>query len=282
MGDNVNTTEVQEVSNTTEVQETVTPIEGQESKTPENVEGSENTDISDDPDKSENSGDIPSNEGEVDAELQFMDLQFTLDDIEVSEDLTNGLKDAGFELKDLAKELYTGEFGLSEDTLGKLYEKFPKYVVDATLKAIKTSNEGTIKSINEHQEGLKQAAESAWKETLEIVGSEENWDKLTVWAGENLSDEEYDAVNEVMEGSNWTIQKLVIESLYKKSGLDPVKPENPSLDVTDLTSKVGNEEGPMSYDEYNKLWASGEYGKLPKEEQNAIDVRRRKGIELGI
>lgn len=232
-----------------------------------------------------NNTETPSDNTNQDNVVDFVkidDFEIKLSDLDWDEDLKESLEVKGFDPDQLAREFYS-EDGLSEKTLGKLYKKFGKYAVDSTIKSIKLSNELNLTKYRSEESNRETNAQKAWEETLEIVGSEENWNLLNQYISDNYSDQEIDSYNYVMENGDWFQQKLLIEAAN-------IKMINSLNQKNNRTAKINNFDGgnvatPNSYltqEEYNKLISSGEYSKMSKAEQNNADERRRLGIARGL
>ena len=219
--------------------------------------------------------------------MLFMGQEIALESLDIPDDLRSGMSQHGLDVDVIARELYTGEFGLSEETKSKLDAVYGKYVVDAALKGIENSNKMAEFSAKESEAATVKAAEAAWSETLEIVGTEENWDSMNAWAEKTLSEAEMDSVNAIMEGGDWFTQKLVIQALWEKSGLKPagapVVEAEKTIDLVDLGSGAASgEDGPLTFEEYKDIIGSGEYTRMTQAERNLTDNRRRAGIIKGI
>ena len=257
----------QEAKETTETQEK--PEEKEELVKPEKVE------------KEELESDDLKGEKEEPVVLKYGDIEFNMEDLDIPDDLKEGLSEKGFNVEDLAKQLYSEE-GLSAETKQKLYDAYGKFAVDATLRSIETENKMNLAEAKSAKEAATKAAETAWNETLEIVGDEKGWNDLTAWAEKSLSDDALAELNDVMENGTWTAQKLIIKGLQAEKDKGVVGEKDVELTDLDNSSLGGDDDGPMTFVDYNKLISSGEYGKLTAAEQNTIDQRRRAGMNLGI
>lgn len=70
--------------------------------------------------------------------------------------------------------------------------------------------------VSEHVEGVKARSELMRMETLSQVGGQENYDQLTSWAMENLSDPEIDAYDATMHGGDPHQINMAIQGLYAR------------------------------------------------------------------
>lgn len=218
-------------------------------------------------------------------------------EIEISDDLSGILSEKGLDAQALAAELYSGdEFGLSEETKGQLYEKFGKFAVDSYLNGLKAQNDLTMSRFESESKAAQEAAQAAWTETLGIVGSEEGWNEAIGWAEENFTDQERAEWDEIMESNNWTMQRLAIQDLANRAGLKPsAAPQgghpaqasgsmtgrsNESLELIEANGGDSRSDagGAITAQEYRQMWSSS----LSPQEMQALDARRRAGIQKGI
>lgn len=218
-------------------------------------------------------------------------------ELEISEDLQAMFDEKGVDLNAVATELYSGdEFGLSDETKTKLYEQFGKFAVDSYLNGLKAQNDLTLSRFEADAKSAEQAAETAWNETLSIVGSEEGWESLMTYADENMSDQERDEWNEIMQSNNWTMQRLAIQDLASRAGVKPSEGQqgvhpgqgnnsmtgrsNESLELIEAQGgdARSNSGGAITAAEYRAQWSSD----LSPAEMEALDARRRAGIAKGI
>ncbi len=218
-------------------------------------------------------------------------------EIEISDDLSGMLSEKGLDAQTLAAELYSGdEFGLSEETKGKLYEQFGKFAVDSYLNGLKAQNDLTLSRFETEGKAAQEAAQAAWTETLGIVGSEEGWNEAVDWAEENFTDQERAEWDEIMESDNWTMQRLAIQDLANRAGLKPsAAPQgghpaqasgsmagqsNGSLELIEANGGDSRADagGAITAQEYRQMWSSS----LSAQEMQALDARRRAGIQKGI
>lgn len=203
-------------------------------------------------------------------------------EVDIPADLINMAGEKGIDIQEVSKELYTSEdFTLSEETMNGLYEAFGKWQVDSYLEGIKAKNDAVMGEFNTKAEQTKQEAEAAWKETVEIIGGEENWEHMDAYAAENLSDEELEEFNNVMENGSIRMQKLMIKDLYSRyeSGAPPTEGHK-ILDLEEGASGPANvsDMNPLSQADYLQLLTTGKY----KDDPAKYDNLRRLGIQKGI
>lgn len=68
--------------------------------------------------------------------------------------------------------------------------------------------------INRYIEGTQALAEKQAQEVFEVVGGEEEYQKVIEWAGDNLTDEEKQIYNQAVESGNISQAKFAVEALY--------------------------------------------------------------------
>lgn len=217
-------------------------------------------------------------------EFYFGDLQVEID---IPQDVTDALSEKGLDAAAIAAELYGkgGEFKLSEETLGKLYEAFGKFSVDAYLSGLKATNDGFMHGLDK-QEADRVAADT---ERYGIVsaecGGDEGWGRLETFALETLSQDELDAFNAVMASGNQYLQQYAVRELEGRrkaaQGDDEV-----TLIQPDSVRTEGNN-GPLTAAEYMKEISSlgTKFGRdrvAAAAYERKLDERRRAGIARGI
>jgi len=205
-------------------------------------------------------------------------------DVVIPPDLANYAGEKGVDVQALSKELYSSpEFKLSEETLNSLYEKFPKFQVDAYLSGLKAQNDVMIR---DHKQGIetKTANEkAAWDATLEVMGGQDRWADVEAYALNKMDDAELNEFNDVMKNGTLRMQQLLIKDVFNRFKAEgaPVAPIKPV--VLDLVE--GSTGGPgvtgdtaLTSAQYLALFSSGKY----KENPAKYDALRRSGMNKGI
>jgi len=213
-----------------------------------------------------------------DLKVEGIEYDGALVDIDIPADLANFAQEKGFDVSEIATELYSKD-GLSEETRNALNEAFGKWQVDTYLDGLKAKDSMTMQQFKDNQASAAKAAEEAWNDTLELMGGEDRWDALDAFAAENLSEEDIAEFNEVMEKGSLRVQKLMIADIwrqYEAAG----KPDAPvKLDLeTGDNSKGADSSGAVTQAEYFEAFKNGEYRKNPSE----WDQRRQAGLAKGI
>lgn len=259
-------------------------VEGQQEQTEEGVvvtDDSATTEVPASTDTTDNTDGDPADpdgtEGDPVADgsldVVYDDKEFSID---IPEDLSKAFSDNGMDVNEVAKELYEGEFGLSEATLDKLAAVYPRAVVEQYIAGIKATNDQGIASRDAADNQIAEADEARWQECLTTVGGEENWNKLEVWAGEKFSDEQFERFNSVMQSGNQYAQELALKALM--SEYRQVEGEDKLVLIEGDSSAGDNSDAPLTAQQFLDLRLSGEYKKDPEK----YDALRRKGIQRGI
>ena len=116
---------------------------------------------------------------------------------------------------DATAEKAVDEAGLDMDALSKEYAESGE-LSKGSLEAL--SKVGiTEDMVQSYITGQEAQAAAAQKELLEPIGGDiEAYNKLTAWAGDNLSDAEVDEFNSVLETGNSSAVKMAIRDLSAK------------------------------------------------------------------
>jgi hypothetical protein len=206
------------------------------------------------------------------------EYQGAMVDVVIPPDMANFAQEAGFDAMEIAKEMYSPE-GLSEDTRNALNEAFGKWQVDLFLDGVAAKDAATMKSFTESQESAKAAAETAWNDTLELMGGEDRWADLSAYAEKNLSEDDIAEFNEVMKNGTLRMQKLMIQDLWSQFDSAGKPPAPAELDLEDGSNQApASSGGSVSQAEYLASFQNGEYAKDPA----GWDARRQAGIAKGI
>jgi hypothetical protein len=259
------------VENTVPVETPQTPV--QQSETPTNTNTSVET-----PKAPEDVSTAP--EAIIIDKVKYGDYDVS---VNIPPDLVALANEKEIDIKALSEELYSSEnFSLSDESLNKLYDAFGKWQVDTYLSGLKASNEVMLSEYKNQQSTKAEAEKQAWDKTIEIMGGEDRWTDLNAFAEANLSEEEIEDFNHVMKNGSIKLQELMIRDLWSKftdSGA-PLAPATNDLDLEEggSTTKTQDTTGPLSQEDYLKLFVTGEYKKNPE----LFDKRRQLGIAKGI
>lgn len=209
-------------------------------------------------------------------------------EIEIPQDVDAALKEKGLDAMQIAQELYSkdGNFELKEETKQKLYDAFGKFAVDAYLSGLKATNDSFLMK---HENAIKEAEQANTQRFADVskeVGGEEGWSRLESWALENLSDDELNAFNAVMESGNQYLQQYAVRELEHRRK-ETQGDDKPNLIEPDASASVHSDNSPLSREQYIKEIAqlSSRFGKDRKaaaEAQAKLDARRRAGMAKGL
>lgn len=206
--------------------------------------------------------------------------------IEIPDDVSAELSAKGLDAKVLAAELYRkdGNFELTKETREKVDAIYGKFAVDAYLNALKTQNDSFLRSGVEQAAAKEQADSARFAEVAGLVGGEEGWDKLTAWGNENLSPEEIDELNEVMQSGNTALQKFAIQMLHNKQRAADGDPEAVLVEADQTATREGGALSAEAYrvaeQELRKTFRGNQRGY--QEAVAKLDTRRRAGQAKGI
>jgi len=123
------------------------------------------------------------------------------------------LQEVGIDPQDISNR-FMQEGGLSDDDYSKLQEGgFSRTLIDTYLEGLRST--GNVVEIATQQiEGIK-----------ESVGGEQNYERMTTWAVNNLPANEVDAFNQLTETGSAPAIKLAVQGLYSQynnaMGIEP-------------------------------------------------------------
>ncbi|ABM63426.1 head scaffolding protein [Erwinia phage Era103] len=206
--------------------------------------------------------------------------------IDIPEDISSELSSKGLDAQQLANELYRkdGEFSLTKETREKLDGIYGKFAVDAYLNSLKVQNDAFLKGNEDAKVAMEQANTERFTAMAELVGGEEGWNALTTWGNENLSDQEIDDLNAVMQSGNESLQRYAIQMLANQRRQAEGDPEAVLIQGQAPQEREG---GPLSAQAYRD--AEQEARKTFRGNQAGyqqaiakLDARRRSGMQKGL
>lgn len=215
--------------------------------------------------------------GAVDVKFNGVDAQ-----VDIPEDVTKQLSEAGLNAEEVVKELYDGEFGLADATKEKLYGIYGKSMVDSYLNAVEAKNELTQRDMKAAQEAQEAADAKIWEATLEQVGGEENWNALEKWAESKFTDEQFDEFNAIMDGGSAYAQRLAIDDLMKQYR-DAEGDMSLNLVSGDNAAPAGDSDY-LTAEQYKQLFIPKKRGEKAEYYSNPekYDAMRKKGAAKGL
>lgn len=198
--------------------------------------------------------------------------------ISVSEDHAAMLKEAGLEPFEVAKELWSGEYGLSDKTREVLYQKYGKTPIDMALAGLKANAELQVLKAKASEKAAADADAEHWKYTLDMLGGGEEgqkvWDAIEAYAVKNFSEDEINEFNAIMDSGSKYAQRLAIMDLKNRVDSGTLN----LIEGGDGSSSSSYPSGALTAAEYQQLFITGEYHKNPQ----VYDEMRRKGTAKGI
>lgn len=219
----------------------------------------------------------------IESDIPLEGLKYAGFDVQLAipKDVANFCQQNGLDAEAITKELYESEsFKLSDETLQPLYEKFGKWQVDAFFDGIKAKNETILAEYKTTTETKASQEKAAWDSTMEIMEGQDRWDDMASWATKNLTPDEIEEFNLVMEKGTARVQALMIRDMYgrfKQAG-SPAAPA--ALLELEEGMNDNNQQAlqALSHADYHKLLSSGEYRKDPAK----YDAMRRLGMQKGM
>lgn len=208
-------------------------------------------------------------------------------EIEIPQDVSDALKEAGLDAAVVAAELYSkdGNFTLSDDTKEKLYAAFGKFSVDAAISGLRAQNEGFMHQLKHEGEIAEKANAERFDAVSKEVGGADGWAALERFALDTLSDDELNGFNEVMSSGNQYLQMYAVRELESRR---KAAQGDDKVTLVDGTSAASAEEsGPLSAQGYAQEYAglAKKYGNdrvARAAAERALDARRRAGIKSGL
>lgn len=206
-------------------------------------------------------------------------------DVTVDDDIRAELDAKGIDVDAIVAEMYgkEGNGRPSEESMGKLYEAFGKFSVDAYFNALDIQNNAAVEASKAEIEAAEAAQEQRWSDVCEMIGGEEAWDELSAFADESLTDEELQSFNEIMESGMEFAQNLALIDLQQKMASKKGDAQVKLLDGQNSVYTQGGDDSPMSREEYIR-----ETGKLSQQfphdkegyakAQARLDARRRAAL----
>lgn len=204
----------------------------------------------------------------------------------IPKDLANTFSQAGLDAVAITTELYTDDFGLSEETTASIAEKLglPSVLVSQAIQGYKAQNDITVNSIADNATKMQEATEKAWDSTVKQIGGESNWGIMQTWAQGKWDAGKFTQFNKVMQSGDRYMQELAIGKLMQdyeaSAGTLNMAIQEGGDNSADLKGDVYSK-GFLTKGEYNILIKSGDYGKMSKAEQANVDTLRRKGHSKG-
>lgn len=195
-------------------------------------------------------------------------------DITITESSHKLITEAGLDPLNVTKELWEGEFGLSDATLKALTDKHGETLIKAVMDGAEASARLAVMQQHNSVKEAERATEELWSEVLEEVGGEEAWKEMDAFATKNFNDDEIAQFNTAMNSGDKYYQMLAIRDLKSRV-------ESGTLHL--ITQGAGaapseSSAGMLSAAQFKELFESGEYRKDPAK----YDAMRLKGIQRGL
>lgn len=148
------------------------------------------------------------------------------------------------------EEEFLSDGDLSEESKGELYKLFPKNLVDNYLANL--------------QQATAYALAESEKKAFDLVGGEDNYKSLMGWASTNLDQDEKDAFNEAVGGSNEKIALQAIKGLQARMELAQKASKKPDIVLGNTDVVTGDKDVFLSRQDYANAIAKPEYQTSPQ------------------
>lgn len=202
-------------------------------------------------------------------------------EVTIPDDVRAELEGKGLDIDAIVGEMYAkdGNGKPSEESYGKLCEAFGKFSVDAYFNSLAIQNQNTLDGVAKQQADYDAANEARYSEVLELIGGEENWEKISEYAVANLSEEEFEQLNQVMESGNTFAQNLALLDMQNRLDKHNAEPQGLKL-IEGNGGEADVDMTPLSRTDYIKetsqLASKFPHDKVAyREAQAKLDTRRK-------
>lgn len=225
----------------------------------------------------------PNSEDTPDPVFFYGDSEVTID---IPDDITADLESKGLNAKELAADLYRegGNFELSPENREKADKAFGKWAVDAFLGSLKTQNDSFIKGIADDKAAHEKADADRFTTLLEPFGGDDGWTALSTWGNENLSPEQVDDLNAVMQSGNLGVQRYALQMLANQKRAAEGDPEAVLITGNAPEANGGGALNALDYRDA-MIKARADHKRDPAGYEKAVsglDARRRAGMAKGM
>lgn len=210
--------------------------------------------------------------------------------VDAPPEITNALKEAGIEVKDITAQLFRkdGDFTLDEDTYKKLEEKFGKVMVDGYLNMYKTMNDQALQKHEADKVATEETEKRMQTEYAEAVGGEEGLVKIEDYIRDNFTDDQIAAYNAVMESDSHASHLLILSQVKAQMALqDKLQHGDKNIKLLGDKSAGGSEEaspldkGYLTHEEYDALISVDKYWDDP-DYMRRVDAARIAGQKRSV
>lgn len=212
-------------------------------------------------------------------------------DVEVPEDIAAAFAEKGIDSNQVLTELFAkeGKFELTPETKAKLDEAFGKPLVDGYLNLYRQQNQLSLDKFKADAAAKDKLQEEITGDFNTLVGGDDGWQELDVWAADNLSESELESFNAVMQlpPEHWKAQRAVIEAIQIRRGAATVATSGTGMgELVGDAGEAGNRNSEavpqkLTMAEFQALMGSEKYRKDPAYAAR-IDAVRRASKQSGI
>lgn len=284
--DATSATEIQEGEEST--LDTTLEVDGTESIEGGNTDtssgGSDDAGDSDGSDSADDSADTTDAVDVEEVEYFFGDTQVV---VEVPDEISTALTEAGIDQKELLGQLFKkdGDFSLDDDMRSKLESKFGKTMVDGYLNMYKTTNEQAAQRFANDAKVQADLEKEQGEQYAKAVGGEEGLVLMEDYITKNFNDEQIAAYNAVMENGDFASQMLIISQVKQMQDMaDKLQNGDKSIslvgDKDSANSGISSplDKGYLTNEEYNDIMNDDKYW-TDKGYMAKVDAARMAGFK---
>ncbi len=117
-----------------------------------------------------------------------------------------------------------------QEALGKFYDEYAanSSLSDKSYEELATKHGLSKELVDGYIEGQKAIGDNQTKAIHDLTGGGEKYTELMDWAGKNLSEQEQQAYNSMVDSGNVDAAKLAVQGLMSKAGVN-YNPKQPEL-----------------------------------------------------
>ena len=197
-----------------------------------------------------------------DEDDEVEDTTLDEDEIEYDEQVVAGIET----IQDASEEYYENEGQLSEETLNKFSEMSSRDLVEAYM---------AIQENTDPDDNYPDLSDSDLDTVFNSVGGEQEYNKLTSWASENMDDSALDAFNSIVNQGNPTAIQIAV------AGMRAEYEAQEGYEGRMLTGKAAStQDGFRSQAEVVRAMSDPRYDRDPAYRQDLYDKLERSKVQI--
>ena len=197
-----------------------------------------------------------------DEDDEVEDTTLDEDEIEYDEQVVAGIET----IQDASEEYYENEGQLSEETLNKFSEMSSRDLVEAYM---------AIQENTDPDDNYPDLSDSDLDTVFNSVGGEQEYNKLTSWASENMDDSALDAFNSIVNQGNPTAIQIAV------AGMRAEYEAQEGYEGRMLTGKAAStQDGFRSQAEVVRAMSDPRYDRDPAYRQDLYDKLERSNVNF--